>query len=777
MNHININQDNRITEYSTNNILESLYKLFSGTDIPTDINEIILDNTSELEGNITVQGIYEYQYNWLLEQLPKLRINYTNLYFYVKDPYIKAKLLENNFGDNNGHLLCDRVFAATSLPNFGIIQGYAEYETNITEFNELAEFTNVTSLEKNFRMCKNLVSVDLKNITNLINTVFYRSGIKYCYNSNKVEVISGQCFEDCSRLEEFDFSSVREIGWNAFNGCSSLTEIHFNSNIDINFAQSCFYNCASLRVVDGLDSQTRLTHQLFSNCSKLEQISIPNVIETDITTFQDCTSLHTVYAPKLKTMGDSTFRNCNKLSNLTIDWEHITELKKWVFQYCKIETADISNVISLNDAVFQYCDKLTTVGELNSELKIISNYCFGDCKLLEEIDLSNIEQLCDHCFLNCSSLSNIGCDLSNITHLPGRNHFYGCTSLRCQINLTNYEDSIINEGTFKFTDITSFTGSQNITVLNGSVFEECRSLTSFNCPNIITLVGWTFKKCTSLTSLNLPNLINIGRESFLDCISLTSIGNCKPVNIDINAFRNTKVNVDLSECTSLGESAFQNNSGIGPNIDLSNVITMNNSVFSNTPNLSQVKWSNTLTEIPNYSFKESGITTITNISSVTKIGFQSFLYCISLTTIDLSSVEIIDENGLGDCRSLSSIGNTSNLKTLGNSNFNNALITTINLENVETIGSNCFYNCYNLVGPLIMNKITSLGKDLFMNCSNISYLVINVNTLPTKSNQAFGNYGRTFPIYIKDELYDAALAAWSSTENALSSRLRKLSTL
>ena len=86
--------------------------------------------------------------------------------------------------------------------------------------------------------------------------------------------------------------------------------------------------------------------------------------------------------------------------------------------------------------------------------------------------------------------------------------------------------------------------------------------------------------------------------------------------------------------------------------------------------------------------------------SVTSIGGSAFVYCSSLTSINLpNSVTSIGGYAFYDCSSLTSI-------TLPNS--------------VTSIGSSAFYNCSSLTSITIPNSVTSIGSSAFYNCSSLT---------------------------------------------------------
>ena len=530
MNHINIqNESTNITEYVDSNILEKIYNLFSGEVTPTELDHIILDNTSILKGHLTVQVIFKFIYDWLLERYPNtLRINYNDLYIYIKDPYIEAKLLENNFGDiTNSHVTYSKAFAATTLPIFGITNSYNEYEENITEFKELAEFTNVKKLPNQiFRQCRNLETVDLVNITELEATAFYRSGIKHCLNSGNVEIIGAQCFEN-SQLETFDFSSVKSIGNLCMQG-TKLNEVHFNGSEDLVLGSQSFRSCTNLTVIDGLENIKDIPNDTFAGCSALLELRLNNCESIGIRSFVDCTSLHTFYAPKLNTkIDENSFNNCQSLTNLTINWENITTIKSTAFQNCKLlesDDIDISHVMSfIGTSHFNGCTSLTSL-TLNLGIVAIPNQFVRGCNNLTSINnISNITIIDWGAFYGCTSLTSIS--FPNVTTING-SAFYGCTSLT-SIDIPNCTH--VNDHVFtNCNQLTTITGLSNFvgSSTDHATYKDCSNLLFPNQINITSeYVGYnTFKNCKEIKHVSLSSNTNsLYNSAFQNCINLTDI--------------------------------------------------------------------------------------------------------------------------------------------------------------------------------------------------------------------------------------------------------------
>lgn len=119
------------------------------------------------------------------------------------------------------------------------------------------------------------------------------------------------------------------------------------------------------------------------------------------------------------------------------------------------------------------------------------------------------------------------------------------------------------------------------------MFYNCKRLTSINFPNV-TSIGdaanylgqGNFRGCTALTSVTLsPNLTTIGSYAFNGDSALVSISPISPTIIKSYGFKNCKfssTNLDLSNATEIGQSAFYGCTGL-TSIDLSSLTTVGGS--------------------------------------------------------------------------------------------------------------------------------------------------------------------------------------------------------
>lgn len=335
------------------------------------------------------------------------------------------------------------------------------------------------------------------------------------------------------------------------SGSGTLT-ITGNGVIDFQEFPFVSEDLRTLVIEEGI---TGIDSNVFSQCQKLRNVSLPST---------------------LKTIGDSVFENCSQLKSITIP----------------------EGTESIGERAFGNCSNLKYV-VLPSTIKDIGSYTFDQCLLLIYAELAEgIESIPEGMFMRCASLSDIiipetvnsiganafgGCYAlgniivpSSVTAI-GENAFYESAVIICDSSSYAAEYAEANGFTAEYfeSDVTS--GSPVVSTFNCGEGVFCKQLSNGTfvicgngemtdaesaeaspfyskrdeiikviiCEGVTSVGNYSFSGCENLTSVSCPDsLRKIGEHAFSNCPELN--GFWLPEGLE-----------------SIGNYAFENSSKLG----------------------------------------------------------------------------------------------------------------------------------------------------------------------------------------------------------------------
>lgn len=135
-----------------------------------------------------------------------------------------------------------------------------------------------------------------------------------------VKEIGKNAFANCSKLESVIFSeSVRTIEHEAFFNCENLKQVVFPEEISsIDIGSWAFYGCKSIDTLM-LPKNVRLCSSVFSGCSNLKVLRLPDRIES----FIDYVSRSRPYISFDDRKAYTIFDGCDKLSEVIVDGDTV----------------------------------------------------------------------------------------------------------------------------------------------------------------------------------------------------------------------------------------------------------------------------------------------------------------------------------------------------------------------------------------------------------------------------------------------------------------------
>ena len=295
--------------------------------------------------------------------------------------------------------------------------------------------SEVESMEYMFSGCASLKELDLSSLDT--------SRVLYFGGPNDGEGMFSGCSSLTSLdLSSFDMGQATAVGF-LFSDCSSLESIKLPNSLtmkSVSDMSGVFSGCSSLKSIDISRFDTsRVTNMrfLFSDCSALTSIAFPASFKTSLVEnmygmFSGCASLKSIDLSMFDTSRVTSvagmFEKCSSLDSLDLS---------------KFDTSKVTDM----ECMFNGCSSLKSiqfpVAFTTSWVTDMGNM-LQDCSSLESIDLSKFDTSkvtsMDYMFSGCSSLTSIAFPASFKTSLVENMYgmFSGCASLEA-LDLSRFD--------------------------------------------------------------------------------------------------------------------------------------------------------------------------------------------------------------------------------------------------------------------------------------------------------------------------------------------------
>lgn len=245
------------------------------------------------------------------------------------------------------------------------------------------------------------------------------------------------------------------------------------------------------------------------------------------------------------------------------------------------------------------------------------------------------------------------------------------------------------------TDIRSVHLPKNITTIGVSAFEGCTSLESVTGEGIKTVKSKAFKN-SSISDFPFEQIKTIGSYAFASCTNLPDISLNNIESIDTYAFQNATIKKELYVDTNPIIEKYAFSGSTVKNVDMPNITALGDGVFNKCSSLKSV-----------------------HLESAENIGMGTFKYCTSLDDVLIPSVTTIGSNAFQNAN-LSSV-KFDNVETVGNYAFgSNPNLERISLENATSIGACTFEYCSNLE-LAYFPVLKDLNANIFNDCQKLKY--------------------------------------------------------
>ncbi len=520
-------------------------------------------------------------------------------------------------------------------------------------------------------------------VTTIGKYAFANSPISDISMSNRINDIQAHAFDGCTRLQSvFMSNNVTSIAEYTFRGCSDLSSIVLPQHLT-NIGDWAFSACAleTITIPESVsnigdyafDANLHLTsitlpkemksigEAAFNNCHWLNSITLPlGLVAIQNRTFEYCINLLSIDIPAgIKNIGEFAFSGCSSLEEVSIP-QSVTTIRNSAFSGCANLTSLPmgEGILEIGDGAFADCTGINSIDLSHSVVKI-GQQAFDGCTGIKSVTIPHhIKYLSAFVFNNCKNLTSIKWE-ANIGHISDF-VFNGVEQQITSFEFGTGIDSIANgicKGMKKLTTILIPNGVQFI---GYDAFQGCTGLTNINIPSSIQAIeSSAFQGCTGLTNINIPSSVQtIGSSAFQGCTGLTII----TIN---NRISNPK-NYTFKDCSKITTIICNSkNATISKNKLFQDILqqittiifdtdTLSNNVCKDMPNLSDVKFGDSVVYIGAYAFYNcSGLKSLALNNNLTYIGNKAFYRCTGLTDITIpNSVQTIGSGAFSGCKGL-----------------------------------------------------------------------------------------------------------------------------
>ena len=571
--------------------------------------------------------------------------------------------------------------------------------------------------------------------------------------------------------------------------------------------KNCFYKCSQIKAIT-LPAQIDMTNMSFSTFKSMLS-SFTALTSIAIAESETLEATYTTVGGILASADGKTLLYCPRgyANDLEIP-NGVTAIADNAFEYCENITSVTIPVwvTSIGKNAFQHCDGIKTItfkGGRTDDLTIMES-AFTCVYYVETINFEGNEEgtldegqiILNKLAFNGSSYSsklhtvNIG-DGVNIASIP-QQAFQTQVSLReFNVSPKAYIGSIGERAFEKCTALTSFEVPVSVTSIAKNAFNGCTKLQTLTFATAegeaaLTIASGAFNGCTALKSIELPDrLASFDASAFEGCNNLTAFtvkdtnanyitqnGILFKRNVDENnnvvftellfypkalVKANNGIIDNIPETvTTIGGSAFSDNSSLKKVVIPAAVSSIGNFAFANCENLAEVVFSpvaqaddtKTLTigesaflnckaltdsfRLPSYTvsiayaaFQGCEFTHFVIPESVTFIGKAAFWGMATLQTVEFKTTgNLTFENG------------TANNATGGGAFASTGLTQVALPAGLTELGNYAFYKCYALQSVTIGNvtvtdgvvatdsKLIRIGNRAFEQCIALESIII-----------------------------------------------------